>query len=141
MFYYIYHSTNKDMQLWAAQDYYYLRYADVLLMHSELTETAVGINAVRDRVGLPHVTYSLDNLKKEREYEFAFEGLRWFDLVRWGDVEDPAKNYYTVPVNVMNSGVAGVYVNAYPPAIKGLVPIPESEVRLSNGVYEQNPGW
>jgi hypothetical protein len=83
----------------------------------------------------------LDNLKKEREYEFAFEDLRWFDLVRWGDVEDPAKNYYTVPVNVMNSGVAGVYVNAYPPAIKGLVPIPESEVRLSNGVYEQNPGW
>jgi starch-binding outer membrane protein, SusD/RagB family len=141
MFYYIYHSTNKDMQLWAAQDYYYLRYADVLLMHSELTETANGINEVRNRVGLTPVAYSFDNLKKEREYEFAFEGLRWFDLVRWGDVEDPTKNYYTVPVDVMNSGVVGVYVNAYPPAIKGLVPIPESEMRLSNGVYTQNPGW
>ena len=141
MFYYIYHSTNKDMQLWAAQDFYYLRYADVLLMHSELTETATGINAVRERAGLTPVSYSMDNLKKERQYEFAFEGLRWFDLVRWGDVENPAKNYYSVPCNVMNSGVAGVYTNTYRPEIKGLVPIPESEIRLSNGVYEQNPGW
>ena len=142
MFYYIYNWNNGDpMQLESAQDFYYLRYSDVLLMHSELTETADGINAVRARVGLAAVTYSIDNLKKERQYEFAFEGLRWFDLVRWGDVENPAKNYYSVPCNVMNSGVAGVYTNTYPIAIKGLVPIPESEVRLSNGVYIQNPGW
>jgi hypothetical protein len=142
MFYYIYNWNNGDpMQLETAQDYYYLRYSDVLLMHSELTETATGINAVRERVGLPDVTYSLDNLKKERQFEFAFEGLRWFDLVRWGDVENPGRNYFTVPCNVMNSGVAGVYTNAYPTAIKGLVPIPESEIRLSNGVYIQNPGW
>jgi hypothetical protein len=142
MFYYIYNWNNGDpMQLETAQDYYYLRYADVLLMHSELTETATGINAVRTRVGLPNVTYSIDNLKKEREYEFAFEGLRWFDLVRWGDVENPAKNYFSTPCNVMNSGVAAVYTNSYPAAIKGLVPIPESEIRLSNGVYIQNPGW
>ena len=142
MFYYIYNWNNGDpMQLETAQDFFYLRYADVLLMHSELTETATGINAVRARVGLLPVTYSLDNLKKERLYELAFEGLRWFDLVRWGDVENPDKNYYSTSVNVMNSGVAGVYTVTYPSAIKGLVPIPESEVRLSNGVYIQNPGW
>jgi len=142
MFYYIYNWINGDpMQLESAQDFYYLRYSDVLLMHSELTETADGINAVRARVGLAAVAYSIDNLKKERQYEFAFEGLRWFDLVRWGDVENPAKNYYSVPCDVMNSGVVGVYTNTYPIAIKGLVPIPESEVRLSSGVYTQNPGW
>jgi len=141
MFYYIYNSSNNDMQLWHAQDYYYIRYADVLLMHSELTETATGINAVRDRVGLPAVAYSLDNLKKERLYELAFEGLRWFDLVRWGDVENPDNNYYSTSCNVMNSGVPGVYINPYRAETKGLVPIPESEIRLSNGVYVQNPGW
>ncbi|MHC1730798.1 MAG: RagB/SusD family nutrient uptake outer membrane protein [Bacteroidales bacterium] len=142
MFYYIYDWNNGDpMQLETAQDFFYLRYADVLLMHSELTETATGMNAVRARVGLDPVTYSLDNLKKERLYELAFEGLRWFDLVRWGDVDDPTKNYFSTPCNVMNSGVAAVYTNSYRPAIKGLVPIPESEIRLSNGVYEQNPGW
>jgi hypothetical protein len=142
MFYYIYSWNNGDpMQLETAQDYYYLRYADVLLMHSELSATATGLNAVRARVGLPSIAFAVDSLKKERKFEFAFEGLRWFDLVRWGDVENPAKNYYSVPVNVMNSGVAGVYTNTYRTVIKGLVPIPESEIRLSNGVYIQNPGW
>ena len=142
MFYYIYNWNNGDpMQLESAQDFFYLRYAEVLLMHSELTETADGINAVRTRVGLPAVAWSLDNLKSERLYELAFEGQRWFDLVRWGDVENPVKNYFATPCNVMNSGVAAVYTNAYRPETKGLVPIPESEIRLSNGVYEQNPGW
>jgi hypothetical protein len=142
MFYYIYNWNNGDpMQLETAQDFFYLRYADVLLMHSELTETATGINEVRARVGLPGVAYSLDNLKKERLYELAFEGLRWFDLVRWGDVENTANNYYSTSCNVMNSGVAGVYINPYRAEIKGLLPIPESEIRLSNGVYVQNPGW
>jgi hypothetical protein len=142
MFYYLYNWSNGDpMQLWAAQDYFYLRYSDVLLMHSELTETATGINAVRARAGLDPVTYTLDNLKKERLYEFAFEGLRWFDLVRWGDVENPDKNFYSTQCDVVNSGVAGVYTVSYRLETKGLVSIPESEIRLSNGVYEQNPGW
>jgi hypothetical protein len=142
MFYYIYNWNNGDpMQLESAQDFYYLRYSDILLMHSELTETATGINAVRARVGLTPVTYSIDNLKKERLYEFAFEGLRWFDLVRWGDVEKPDKNFYSTQCNVMNSGVAGIYSVTYRPETKGLLPIPESEIRLSNGVYDQNPGW
>jgi starch-binding outer membrane protein, SusD/RagB family len=142
MFYYIYNWSSSDpMQLESAQDFFYLRYADVLLMHSELTETATGLNAVRARVGLTPVAYSIDNLKNERLYELAFEGLRWFDLVRWGDVEKADKNYYSTPCDVMNSGVAGIYTVTYPIATKGLLPIPESEIRLSNGVYEQNLGW
>ena len=141
LFYYVYNYSNNDMQLWHAQDFFYLRYADILLMHSELTETADGINAVRERVGLDPVDYSLDNLKRERMYEFAFEGLRWFDLVRWGDVEDPARNFYSTECDVMNSGVPGKYTVAYRPETKGLVSIPEGEITLSNGVYTQNPGW
>lgn len=142
MFYYIYNWNNGDpMQLESAQDFFYLRFADVLLMHSELTETNTGMNAVRARVGLLEVPYSLDNLKKERLYELAFEGIRWFDLVRWGDVEKADKNFFSTPANVMNSGVAAVYSVVYRPETMGLLPIPESEVRLSNGAYAQNPGW
>ncbi|MDG3583452.1 RagB/SusD family nutrient uptake outer membrane protein [Galbibacter pacificus] len=138
MFYFLYDMNNGDpMQLWAAQDYVYLRFADVLLMHSEISETADGINAVRGRAGLTSVGYSLDALKEERLHEFAFEGLRWFDLVRWGDVDDA----FGAQINVRNSGVDATYSVQYRPETKGLVPIPESEVRLSNGVYEQNPGW
>jgi len=138
MFYYMYNMSNNDMQLWAMQDYILLRFADVLLMHSEITETATGMDDVRDRAGLtPLGTYSLADLKEERKYEFAFEGLRWFDLVRWGDVETA----FDYTLDVRNSGVDAQYSVNYRSETKGLLPIPETEVRLSNGAYQQNPGW
>ncbi|SEU06514.1 Starch-binding associating with outer membrane [Draconibacterium orientale] len=141
MFFYLYDMSHGDpMQLWAAQDFYYLRFADVLLMHSELTETADGMNQVRERAGLEPISYSLAALKTERLHELAFEGLRWFDLVRWGDVQT-SNNFYSNQITVNNSGVDAPYQISYRSETKGLVPIPESEIRLSNGVYEQNPGW
>ncbi|MBK3518798.1 RagB/SusD family nutrient uptake outer membrane protein [Carboxylicivirga marina] len=141
MFYYLFNMVHGDpFQLWAAQDFYYLRFSDVLLMHSELTETADGLNDVRSRAGLEDVAYSLDVLKRERSFEFAFEGVRWFDLVRWGDVETTG-NYYGIEAAVNNSGTDATYSVQYRAETKGLVPVPESEVRLSNGVYNQNPGW
>jgi starch-binding outer membrane protein, SusD/RagB family len=141
LFNYIYGWTNTDMQLRHAQDFYYMRFADVLLMLSELTEDAQYMNLVRERAGLDAVEYSLDALKQERLHELAFEGLRWFDLVRWGDVADDTKNFYNNEIDVRNSGSPAVYKVTYPVATKGLVSIPESEIRLSNGVYTQNPGW
>lgn len=140
LFSYIYGNFTADYQNWSAQDFYYLRFADILLMHSELTETADGMNQVRRRAGLEDIAYSLDALKKERMYEFAFEALRWFDLVRWGDVEN-GNNYYSRPADVVNTGVEATYSVTYRPETKGLVSMPESEIRLSNGVYQQNPGW
>ncbi len=141
MFNYIYNWPNTDMQLRHAQDFYFMRFADVLLMMSELTGDAQYMNLVRDRAGLGPVAYSLDALKQERLHELAFEGLRWFDLVRWGDVNDDSKNFFDNVIDVTNSGTATTYSVTYPTETKGLVTIPESEIRLSNGIYQQNPGW
>ncbi|GAB1855464.1 RagB/SusD family nutrient uptake outer membrane protein [Flavobacteriaceae bacterium MHTCC 0001] len=140
MFNYVYDITagfGADFQLRHAQDFITMRYADVLLMHSELSETATGMNQVRARAGLPIIGYSLEALKEERLHEFSFEGLRWFDIVRWGDVNTAFDN--ETPVN--NEDGPGTYRVNYRSEIKGLLPIAESEIRLSNGVYEQNPGW
>ena len=137
MFVQLYNWGNADMQLMHAQDFIFMRFADVLLMHSEITETAEGMNEVRARAGLDPVGYSLQALKTERLHELAFEGLRWFDLVRWGDVNTA----YNDVINVRNSGRDAKYSVTYRPETKGLVPIPETEMRLSNGVYVQNPGW
>ena len=137
MFVHLYDWGNTDMQLMHAQDFIFMRFADVLLMHSEITGTADGMNQVRARAGLDPVAFSMDAIKQERLHELAFEGLRWFDIVRWGDV-DSAFNY---TVNVRNSGVDATYSANYRPETKGLVPVPETEIRLSNGAYEQNPGW
>lgn len=143
LFYYMYGpgADSDSYMLWSAQDFYYLRYADVLLMHSELTQTADGINTVRARSGLEPVSYSLEVLKNERKHEFAFEGVRWFDLVRWGDVDNSANNYFGRTATVTNNGVEGTYSATYRSEVKGLISIPESEIRLSDGLYEQNPGW
>jgi len=137
MFIQLYDWGNSDMQLMHAQDFIFMRFADVLLMHSEITETANGMNAVRARSGQSAIEYSLDAMKLERLHEFAFEGLRWFDIVRWGDV-DTAFNG-TIQVN--NSGIQATYSANYRSETKGLVSIPESEIRLSGNIYEQNPGW
>lgn len=141
MFYYVYGGADTDFMTLNAQDFYLMRFADVLLMHSELTETATGMNEVRKRAHLGEIAYSLGALKEERLHEFAFEGLRWFDLVRWGDVDKAANNYYQRDVEVTNMGVTAKYNVTYRPETKGLLPIPESEIRLSNGAYKQNPGW
>lgn len=78
-----------------------VRYTDVLLMYAECLNEAGFVadgeafnivNDIRSRAGLAPLGTSVNSqdafrtaLKKERRVEFAFEGLRWFDLVRWGD--------------------------------------------------------
>lgn len=141
LFYYLYNKGGVDMQTWFGQDFIYLRFADIILMLAELNEDVAKLNEIRHRAGLEDLSaYSLEALKQERLHEFAFEGLRWFDLVRWGDVAN-GKNFYGNECDVLNVGVPGKYKVSYRPEIKGLVCIPESEIALSNGVYEQNPGW
>lgn len=137
MFVQLYKWPDPDYQLSHAQDFIYMRYADVLLMHSEITQTPGGMNAVRLRAGLGPVGYSLEALKTERLHELAFEGLHWFDLVRWGDVDTA----FTGTIQVRNSGTPASYTANYRSETKGLVPIPETEMRLANGDYTQNPGW
>lgn len=82
----------------SAEDFPVLRYADVLLMEAEAlnetgkTEDARGpLNQVRERASLPDVQSGLsqaafrDTVLHERRMELAFEGQRWFDLIRVGN--------------------------------------------------------
>lgn len=125
-----------------------IRFADVLLMHSELTQTADGLNRVRSRAGLNPVAYSLENIQKERRHEFAFESLRWGDMRRWGDAYaiNALTNQLNQPIynngvktKMKNQGSAG-YAERYK-ATRGMQPIPKTELTLSNGVLKQTEGW
>lgn len=133
------------------QSLVWLRFADVLLMHSELTDGKViyngksGLNAVRARAGLGDKAYSLDLLKKERRYELCCEAIRWNDLRRWGDVAEIVKNQ--VGNTITNEKATGTYaftvdfMKRYEETQGGFFKIPDSQVTLSEGVLEQNPGW
>jgi hypothetical protein len=134
-----------NFQLGFATDIILIRYADVLLMHSELTGTPDGINQVRARVRLPAVGYSMENLQKERRYELAFEGTRWLDLRRWKIAATQLEKTAGVPIyNSANPAVqksqAGGFASRYQ-LTNGYWPIPDTEVTLSGGAFKQNPGW
>lgn len=85
-----------DQPLNFPQNMYEIRLADTYLMEAEalvvsggdLSRATALITAVRNRAfndGQQHaVAPTLDNIINERKMELAFEGHRWFDLVRWG---------------------------------------------------------
>ncbi len=145
-FAYFYGGIN-NRQTGLTSDIILIRMADVYLMHSELTETVTYMNLVRQRAGLiPYGAYSLESLKKERRYELCFESLRWNDLRRWGDMQEKVNNQEGVAIT--NRGVpsqytfgAFDYMQRYQQTGGGFWKIPESQVILSEGILEQNPGW
>ena len=82
-----------------------LRFTDVKLMYAEVLNeeaySATGeafniINQVRARANLtplsstttPDKAAFRNAIIKERRVEFAFEGLRWMDIIRWGIAMD-----------------------------------------------------
>lgn len=119
------------------------RFADVLLMYSELAKDDKTLNRVRKRVGLPEVAYTEENLRNERRWELAFEGSRWDDLRRWGIAAEALSKQ--AGQKMFNLGQetsmpdAG-YAKRYN-ATKGFYRIPKSQIDLSGGAYKQNAGW
>lgn len=130
-------------------DFPYLRYADILLMYAEAlneqnngptTEAYDAINAIRKRARfdgtkerpiLPNLsglnyTQFKERLLNERRLEFVGEGQRWFDLVRFNQLE---------------SAVKAAKSKAIPMAFHKLFPIPQEEVDLNNNLLPQNPGY
>jgi hypothetical protein len=120
------------------------------------------VDAVRARVGLcPLEELYPDGMTQEefrnallleRELEFGFEEVRWFDMVRWGLVEaftTPLKKLVAVG-NKQNNATSFTYTtgDAYPPrqwytkwdTKWYLSPIPSMEINKGYGMT-QNPGW
>ncbi len=131
-----------------------IRFADVLLMHSELTDGKAlpggksGMNMVRERVGLADKAYSVEALRMERKHELAFEGIRWNDMRRYGKAYCLAALKTQLNQPIRNAGGAwivmkdqGAGYEARYNATWGFRPFPQSEVNLSNGVLKQNEGW
>jgi len=141
-----YDRPDDDFQISHSTDLNIIRYADILLMYSELTKTPDGINAVRARVNLPAIGgYTDAALRKERRYELAFEGTRWGDIRRWHIAEQALGTKFGVPIH--NQGVAttmkpqGAGAVARYQATNGFFLIPQQEIDLANGALIQNAGW
>mgnify|MGYP002622003249 CR=1 FL=1 len=148
-------SGNEDnFQLNSINDLVLIRFAEVLLMDAEINNNQASFDRIRARAGLPSKTISEENIRNERRWEFAFEGLRFNDLRRYGESYAAAALDKQEGVKVWNNGVEGTnnaskynggYGNRYK-ATKGFVPLPSSQISLSAGAGEeykftQNEGW
>ncbi|RZK28127.1 MAG: RagB/SusD family nutrient uptake outer membrane protein [Hymenobacter sp.] len=126
-------------------NYRLIRYADILLMQAEaLTEqgqqnTALPlVNRVRNRVNLASLTgtYTQDAMRQlirsERAKEFAGEGVRWYDILRWGLMDDQAG---IDALKARDSDFTNFVLGK-----SKLLPIPQRDLDIDPGVT-QNPGY
>ncbi|WP_415160203.1 RagB/SusD family nutrient uptake outer membrane protein [Parafilimonas sp.] len=151
----------------SSQTYYYFRYAEVLLNYAEAENEAEGPDAsvydaldqVRTRAGIPTFSEIYPNvsqdsmrqlIRRERRVELAFEGKRYFDLLRWKIAEDnlnhvmhgtkvtPTSSGYTYDViEVIPSGSPQWSFDA---SKNYLLPIPLSIIG-QNPELTQNPNY
>lgn len=113
-----------------------VRFADVLLMLAEAmnengktTEALTPLNRVRKRAGLSELSgltqaQLRDAIALERRFELAFEGQRWFDLVRTGKALQAL-----APVGMKD------YMFVFP------VPLSQVQVMNNPTIFPQNPGY
>ncbi len=128
------------------QDYVSIRYADVLLMATELgsAQAQTYFDDVRRRAlgdDFTALPVTQQNILNERRLEFALEGIRYWDLLRQG--VDNAAAVIAETTTVQNGGAnATKTISAAKIAeTKGLQQIPYTQITLSNGVLIQNAGW
>ena len=121
------------------QNFVVYRYADVLLMKAEAlneqgqtAQACEPLNIVRQRAGLANVANMTQDAMREkiiheRRIELAFEGHRWFDLIRIQN-GDYAINFL--------HGIGKSRVTKE----RLLFPIPQTEMD-ANSLMVQNPGY
>lgn len=126
------------------------RFADVLLLKAEalimktgpdLAAAADIIDRIRQRAGLARLSSSvrsnqdamLNALLKERRLELAFEGQRWFDLVRLDKVEEV--------MNAVYAKDSGRRARVYPfNSLSYRLPVPQNALDQNSNLV-QNPGY
>lgn len=121
-----------DDDLTSPLNYRVIRWVDVLLMAAEAFQRSgndgrarTELNKVRSRVSMPAINSSGDALYQailqERRFELSGEGYRFFDLVRTGQAA---------------SRISGFVTGKHE-----LFPIPQVEIDLAGGIWNQNSGY
>ncbi len=156
-------------------DYQVIRYAEILLIYAEATYELNGsisdadldktINLTRARGGLPKLTNAFvtangldmrEEIRRERRIEFAMEGLRYWDIIRWKTAETELpqdvvgtkpfpSEYGATPTGTTLTADGFIIVQKvanrkFDPARDYLWPIPTQQLALQPALT-QNPKW
>ena len=120
------------------QNFYVYRFADVLLMYAEAQNELLAapgisvynsVNKVRKRVNMPDYPLGLtkqqmrERIRDERRWEFGLEYYRYFDLKRWGIIQDAITN-------------SGVSQKAFTNPRDYVWPIPQAELDVNTKMVQ-----
>lgn len=128
-----------------------MRYAEVLLMAAEAHVMGDGdnakateyINEIRRRAQLPDLaSVTMEDVKIEKQLELCVEGVRYQDLVRWGDAEAVMGEQGKQVATYDGATINYPYTNpTYGFKAKHkLLPIPLTEMEVNSNM-SQNEGW
>ncbi len=143
-------SVVSDFMIGQYQDYFAIRYSDVLLMAAELgSPNAVSyFNQVHQRANptaTPATAVSKADILAERRLEFVGEGIRYWDLLRQGIGVAASTIAANTTVSIFSDGTAtppsAAKLQANITATRGFQQIPNDQITLSSGVLKQNAGW
>ena len=125
-----------------------LRWGELMLLKAEaaveldlLSVAKDLVDQIRDRqTTLPHLPDGLsqaqmrDSVRHERRVEAGYEsGLRYYDLKRWGTMEQRLKETFANDPDFSNLRPTWTKATHYD------LPLPQAEIDKSNGVLIQNP--
>jgi starch-binding outer membrane protein, SusD/RagB family len=145
--------TTRPSSIQRSANFIIYRYADLLLMKAEalsqlgrFQESLEIINLIRDRAAMPPIVLPNsevafeDAILDERARELAFEGKRWFDLLRMGRRNDYARKNALINILVSNapSTQRRTLAMKLNNPLGWYFPIYESEIERNKNL-EQNP--
>lgn len=137
-------------------NYPLIRYAEILLLRAEAlneqgyipdaeafdllnkTRTKAGLSALASS-SLPNKEAFRDAIRKERRIELSFEAKRYFDINRWGELEDLIQ----LQMDFLGLIFPSERMIMHPVTGKEyfLYPIPHIEFINNSNLGEQNPGY
>ena len=117
-----------------------LLYAELLADEGNVVEAMYYVNKIRERAGCDLETAStsadaLRLIKRERRVELAGEGIRWFDLVRYGEWQSAITRMFDNYNNPDGTDKSELKNGRY------LYPIPLDQMNAVPGLYSQNEGY
>jgi hypothetical protein len=147
----------KDKSGTRTLDFMIMRYAEILLNYVEsLIETGdysnpdviKYLNEIRNRAAMPNVDVTVYNtqeklrelVRRERRVELAFEGVRYYDIRRWGIFEEVMNGQVYGAVDPATNQRVNVEVRSANANRDMIWPIPQKEL-IANPQMDQNPNY
>ncbi|WP_282037216.1 RagB/SusD family nutrient uptake outer membrane protein [Saccharicrinis aurantiacus] len=143
---------------WDGMDIPVVRMAELYLILAEAlaeqenNEALTWVNKVRSRasVAMPDKTLAdgdlVELVRHERRVELAMEGLRIYDLIRWGNIKtvfgDGTKVKRHFYADFMDESTSSKYDSPIGDlTLDPLFPLPQQELDYNTQINQNNPGW